>query len=548
MNKFFFTAGFAILLSGCGGGSSSDDDSSLTAKLGCDLKNASYSFQDKDPAVHFISGNIIQILPKSECNADRFLVHWDHSGDEVANSTTAIVGNKISITIPDNTILPSPHAKLIITPMLGEEKGSPADIAVVDLVGVTGPGGNVRSHWEYGVDRDALMLKIDHRGEVDYCQFDNGNVLVHDFDFQIDDSVGKGIADDIVYPAYEFDCTDEKRNLYRPILWANSELGQYTHTYSTINDAMYYGNIAFNVFEKYLGQRPFEKLRIRVHYGNQFNLNDSLANWNGAYINLNDAIYHAYGMASLDIIAHEAAHGILHEHSVLKHASESQTEYTSDARTLHEAYADMASVAAHFETYAELNWEVGEENFFYPIRYLNKIETQPGAILSYLDYQAVKNDVYKKIGIMTYPFYVLSNKWGIEKAFELFTAAALRCWQPSDNLSKAALCVKEMAQAGDYSVTDVIDAFRTVKLKLKEEDTFAHYTVNAENLQVQFNNFSETDRTIIHYRWDFGDGGTSTEISPNYAYAESGSYTVVLEVEDNLGVKDSFTRLLEVNE
>lgn len=544
MYKVLLTLYLTALIASCGG-SSTPNTSATSTQLNCTLNSSNYSFQDQDPATNFISGHIIQNTSGSFCNADRFSLRWEGSEKELSITAITVSEQKTAFEVPIST--PLPTSQLTITPMLADTIGSAIRLTLVDLVGVSGPGGNVKKHWEYGVDRSLLMLSASSRGETDYCKFDNGNVLIHDAEFQSYDSQGKGVADDILYPAYEFDCTEIKANLHRAILWANSELGQYTHTYSTINDSMYYGNITFNVFEKYLGQRPFEKLRIRVHHGDQYNLNASWANWNGAYINLNDATYHAYGMASLDIIAHEAAHGILQTHSALKHAAELEKEYTPDARTVHEAYADIASVVAHYAAYKELDWEIGEENFFAPKRFLHKVETQPGAILSYLDYQAVKNDSYKKIGIITYPFYILSNEWGIEKAFQLFTDSALNCWKPNEYLPDFAICVKETAAAGAYNTADVIDAFRAVKLQLKEEDTFAHFTVELTDLGVQFNNLSETDRTIVRYQWTFGDGQTSTEKSPYHDYTTSSNYVVTLEVEDNLGTVDSLTRTLELS-
>jgi PKD repeat protein len=43
----------------------------------------------------------------------------------------------------------------------------------------------------------------------------------------------------------------------------------------------------------------------------------------------------------------------------------------------------------------------------------------------------------------------------------------------------------------------------------------------------------DSDGTITSYAWDFGDGGTATGVSPSYAFAKSGLYTVTLTVTDN---------------
>jgi len=52
------------------------------------------------------------------------------------------------------------------------------------------------------------------------------------------------------------------------------------------------------------------------------------------------------------------------------------------------------------------------------------------------------------------------------------------------------------------------------------------YEINADDVTiVQFNNLSK-NATV--YKWEFGDGQTSTETSPKHQYAEGGTYTVTL--------------------
>jgi PKD repeat protein len=45
-------------------------------------------------------------------------------------------------------------------------------------------------------------------------------------------------------------------------------------------------------------------------------------------------------------------------------------------------------------------------------------------------------------------------------------------------------------------------------------------------------NFTPADLTATSYAWDFGDGSTSTQITPTHTYAASGSYTVTLVVSN----------------
>lgn len=54
--------------------------------------------------------------------------------------------------------------------------------------------------------------------------------------------------------------------------------------------------------------------------------------------------------------------------------------------------------------------------------------------------------------------------------------------------------------------------------------------------------FNDSSRGVgLTYRWDFGDGQTSTEQNPSNVYAD-GKYSVKLVVTDNLGCSDSLTR------
>ena len=60
------------------------------------------------------------------------------------------------------------------------------------------------------------------------------------------------------------------------------------------------------------------------------------------------------------------------------------------------------------------------------------------------------------------------------------------------------------------------------------------FTYTAQNLDVVFTNLS-TGTFPLDYQWDFGDGITSTAISPLHTYALSGTYTVTLTAVELCG-------------
>ena len=70
-----------------------------------------------------------------------------------------------------------------------------------------------------------------------------------------------------------------------------------------------------------------------------------------------------------------------------------------------------------------------------------------------------------------------------------------------------------------------IAAFTTVPSSTDpHEFTFENHSTDAE------------DPTGLSYRWDFGNGATSTEASPTYRYPEAGVHTVTLTVTDSGGL------------
>ncbi len=78
----------------------------------------------------------------------------------------------------------------------------------------------------------------------------------------------------------------------------------------------------------------------------------------------------------------------------------------------------------------------------------------------------------------------------------------------------------------------------------------AHFVINDTCLNlphsiINMSTISNPD-IIDNYSWDFGDGNTSTDETPNYTYANSGAYTIKLVVESDKGCKDSTTNQVNV--
>lgn len=112
------------------------------------------------------------------------------------------------------------------------------------------------------------------------------------------------------------------------------------------------------------------------------------------------------------------------------------------------------------------------------------------------------------------------------------------------------------ASAGVYSVTltvtdddgDTGDATQDVTVALDNMAPEAAMDVTCTGLVCEFDGTesSDPDGTITSYSWDFGDGETSTEATPNHTFAGAGSYSVSLTVTDDGGLSDTVTEVVEV--
>ncbi|MCZ4335811.1 S8 family serine peptidase [Shewanella colwelliana] len=77
----------------------------------------------------------------------------------------------------------------------------------------------------------------------------------------------------------------------------------------------------------------------------------------------------------------------------------------------------------------------------------------------------------------------------------------------------------------------------------------ADFSYVVDGLSVAFTNLSsDMNEDIVSYSWDFGDGSTSSEMSPTYAYATAGAYTVSMTVTDAEGNSDVTDMQVEVFE
>ncbi len=89
-----------------------------------------------------------------------------------------------------------------------------------------------------------------------------------------------------------------------------------------------------------------------------------------------------------------------------------------------------------------------------------------------------------------------------------------------------------LSVSNDWGCNEVITINNAVEVTYPYPQ-FDSETYSCTDHAVSFNNHSVG--TLMTYLWDFGDGNTSTQISPTHLYINEGSYTVCLTATDKYG-------------
>ena len=204
------------------------------------------------------------------------------------------------------------------------------------LVG-TGPGGNAKTgKYEYGTDFG--YLDVAQSGNT--CTMNSTNVKTVNVN---------NASSNSSTTAFSYTCP---RNTVKTI----------NGGYSPLNDAHYFGNVIFNMYQAYIGQAPLSfQLVMKVHYKSSY----ENAFWDGTAMTFGDGASTFYPLVSLDVSSHEVSHGFTEQQSNLT--------YSGQSGGINEAFSDMAGEAAEFYMRGSNDWLVGADIFkgSGALRYMN---------------------------------------------------------------------------------------------------------------------------------------------------------------------------------
>ncbi|MDW7549119.1 PKD domain-containing protein [Pseudoalteromonas peptidolytica] len=431
--------------------------------------------------------------------------------------------------------------------------------------GGSGPSGNDKvSRQDYkqadyvSYPPKTFVVSMQANGQQTNCLFDAKNVETRNYNHS---------TAQISVP-YSYDCSNSTRNDYK----------EYHGARSALNDAHHFGQTASLMFEAYLGQKPYfdKKIIQNVHYG----LNMDQAFYESGEVYFGDGDYLFYPMVSLDVVAHEIAHGFTEEYG----SNTPKSMLTGQARAINEAFSDMAGEAAEFFYSGVNDWKSNHETFRLgdALRYF-KTPTLDGNSIDHIDDYDDSITSHHGAGVFNKAFYYLStaelanepSPWNTKYSFILFANANKNCWTSNSTYLTAADCVMRQAssisdrlrqdgvskQDGSQWQTSelknhVRKAFSQVGIKLTvNQGLESELNFDRKFLSFDFKNLTRKDGQHIsvensegwQWEWNFGDGSaTNSAFEISHSYNAAGKYDVSLKATDPSGQSDTYTLPIDV--
>jgi len=297
-----------------------------------------------------------------------------------------------------------------------------------------------------------------------------------------------------------------------------------------------------------------------VHYGKDFNN----AFWDGRRVVFGNG--NGKSLATLDIVAHEIAHGLTQYTSNLI--------YQNESGALNESFSDIIGKAVEYYAKPEtFTWKIGKDRGLI-IRNMEdpNLNGHPKNYQGARWYSGKEDNggVHINSGVQNYWFYLLVNGGqdfndfgeayevkgiGMDSALAVVYRAYTVYMTPTSTYEDARyytiLSAIDLFGACTAVHESVINAWHAVGLdEPYSEVPVANFTASSNELctapyEVRFH---QQASNTARYLWDFGDGTRDSTANPVHEYQTPGEYTVSLMVEGFCGnrdtvVQDSYIRI-----
>lgn len=340
----------------------------------------------------------------------------------------------------------------------------------------------------------------------------------------------------------------------------NAELDEYA------TDAHWGAEMTYDYLMNVHGRNSIDgngfRLDSYVHYGASFNN----AFWDGNQMTYGDG--NSAPFTALDIAGHEISHGLT--------TFTANLVYQAESGALNESFSDI--IGTSVENYARptnWNWTVGEDlggafrSMSDPNAYGDP-DTYFGNNWASLT-GGDNGGVHTNSSIQNYWYYLLTigdsgtndngdayNITGL--GFASSSAIAFR------NLTVYLTSNSEFSDARFYAIQSAMDLFGACTPEV-EQTTNAWYAVGVGamyNPTVAANfsapttsscsapftvDFSNASNNASNFNWNFGDGNTSTQMSPSHTYTTAGTYDVQLTADGGSCGSDvvTFTAYIDID-
>ena len=322
-----------------------------------------------------------------------------------------------------------------------------------------GYGGNVHAGVHQFGD-DYPLLQLTRNDQTGICYMENAHVKVVDMMHRY---IGRN-------QAMHFLCPDNVRQSDGSFLtgYKGDGYDKVNGAYSPSNDALYAGNIIYDMYKNWYGVSALEEngkeksLIMRVHFGMQYDN----AFWDGQQMTFGDGGRSFYPMVSLGVSAHEISHGFTERHSDLA--------YFGQSGGMNESFSDMASQAAEFYASGTNSWTIGaeivkESSGMKVFRYMD-VPSRDGASIDSADQYLPEMDVHHTSGVYNRLFYLLATQpgWDVRRAFEVMATANMDYWTPTSTFDEGACGIIDAAKSFNYSIDDIKRALDQVNVSYSE--------------------------------------------------------------------------------
>jgi Zn-dependent metalloprotease len=315
-------------------------------------------------------------------------------------------------------------------------------------------------------------------------------------------------------------------------------------------DAHWGAEVTYDYFLNVHGRNSIDgngfALVSHVHHDDEY----SNAFWDGSRMTYGDGVGNSTPYTALDVAGHEITHGLT--------SNTANLVYQDESGALNESFSDIFGISIEFiNRPAVADWVLGDDLGFI-IRNMEDPKSEGDPNTYFGEYWSPLGGgdyggVHSNSGVQNFWFVLLTDGGvGTNDNGDAYTVNSLGLTIAGEvafrNLTTYLTQSSDYYDARFYAIQSAVDLYGGCSAEVKEV-TNAWYAVGVGSEYVayavsdfsalidsscvapftaDFNNLSLNGTS---FSWNFGDGATSTDVSPLHTYLNEGTYTVELTID-----------------